>query len=265
MSKALVIKGACFLKNAIEQITVTDPIPCTGLTLSQNSISFTSVGATATLTATLVPADTTEALTWVSSNENAATVENGVVTCVGVGTATITAACGNQSATCEVTSTITIDMIQSYPRYSGQRYSGSVDIEKAKDWIGLAAQTNNWLFYSSSQLGEYKAFYGTGSTDKWLIPIPQGTSVITARYPSVFSFSALIAADSNQHSSAAGASGLCAKALKVKRLSTVDGNFRTTSLDISDISPNGFILDVQPPKADTDTSTAEESVTVTFE
>ena len=94
MSKALVIKGANFLANRVEQISVSDPIPCTGIALSQNTIEFTQIGATATLVATLTPTDTTEALSWVSSDEDVATVSNGVVTCTGIGTATITAICG---------------------------------------------------------------------------------------------------------------------------------------------------------------------------
>ncbi len=56
---------------------------------------------TETLTATGVPAG--ETVTWKSDDESVATVENGVVTAVAKGTATITATAGGKSATCTVT------------------------------------------------------------------------------------------------------------------------------------------------------------------
>jgi len=61
--------------------------------------------ATATLTVTKAPVDAAPntAVTWVSSNENAVTVVDGKLTAVGVGTATITAYCDGNSASCTVT------------------------------------------------------------------------------------------------------------------------------------------------------------------
>lgn len=54
-----------------------------------------------TLTATVSPEDAE--ITWSSSDETVATVENGVVTAVGAGETTITASAGNVSAECKVT------------------------------------------------------------------------------------------------------------------------------------------------------------------
>lgn len=85
-----------------EYIRVLVPVPCTGVSLSQSAINFTKDGESVTLTATLTPTDTTDKLTWESSNTAVATVENGVVTCVGMGNAVITARCGARSATCAV-------------------------------------------------------------------------------------------------------------------------------------------------------------------
>lgn len=53
-----------------------------------------------TVTATIAPS-----LIWTSSDSNVATVNNGVITAVGVGTAIITATTvdGNKSASCSVT------------------------------------------------------------------------------------------------------------------------------------------------------------------
>lgn len=77
------------------------PVACTGITLSESTLSFTS-GNPVTLTAAVEPADTTDAVVWTSSNPSVATVNNGVVTPIGEGNATITATCGSQTATCSV-------------------------------------------------------------------------------------------------------------------------------------------------------------------
>ena len=53
----------------------------------------------------MTPVDTTDSVIWSSSDENVATVNNGVVTIHGIGTATITATCGNQTATATINQT----------------------------------------------------------------------------------------------------------------------------------------------------------------
>ena len=178
MSKALVIKGANFLANRIEQITISDPIPCTGISLSQESLTFDSIGATTTLSATLTPTDTTEALTWVSSNEDVATVTNGIVVCVGVGSATITATCGTFNATCDVTSTLTVIADDVWVAEDGYKYGGSVSLP-TKDYISRSSDAAGRLFYSGTdELGGYRAFSGTANSGKYAIPFPKGTTKI---------------------------------------------------------------------------------------
>ena len=78
-------------------------VPATGVTLDKTTLSLTE-GESATLTATVEPENATDkAIVWTSSDNAVATVENGVVTAVKAGTATITAACGEAKATCAVT------------------------------------------------------------------------------------------------------------------------------------------------------------------
>ena len=81
--------------------TLTIVNPCTGITLDKDTLTIAR-GETATLTATVEPADTTNTIVWSSENDNIATVENGVVTAVGLGETTITAACGDKTASCTV-------------------------------------------------------------------------------------------------------------------------------------------------------------------
>ena len=73
-----------------------------GITVAPTTLVM-AIGEQSTLTATLTPADAMDVVEWTTSAENVATVENGLVTAVGKGTATITATAGEFSATCEVT------------------------------------------------------------------------------------------------------------------------------------------------------------------
>lgn len=82
--------------------TVTVNVPVESITLDQTSMTLEE-GKTAALTATVNPEDATDkTVTWNSSNTAVATVNNGVVTAVAEGSATITASAGDKSATCTV-------------------------------------------------------------------------------------------------------------------------------------------------------------------
>ena len=62
------------------------------------------IGDSTTVTATVYPEDATDkAVTWISADENVATVENGVITAVAEGTTVVTASCGDVKATVDVT------------------------------------------------------------------------------------------------------------------------------------------------------------------
>lgn len=89
-------------------LVVTEPastVPVTGVTLNKSNTELT-VGNTETLTATVLPENATnKAVTWSSSDPSVATVANGVVTAMAVGTTTITATAADGSgvrATCGV-------------------------------------------------------------------------------------------------------------------------------------------------------------------
>lgn len=84
-----------------ETSTLTIVNPCTGIKLDRDTLTIAR-GETATLTATVEPADTTDTIGWSSKDDNIATVKDGVVTAVGQGKTTITATCGGKTATCKV-------------------------------------------------------------------------------------------------------------------------------------------------------------------
>ena len=88
-----------FLANAI---FFEDDILCTSISLNTTSLTFDSSNPQ-TLIATVKPGNTTQLVVWTTSNDNVATVSNGIVTPTGNGSCVITAKCGSYSATCSVT------------------------------------------------------------------------------------------------------------------------------------------------------------------
>ena len=96
--------------SATASVTVTELVATT-ITLSPTSLSFTSLGATSTLIATVKDQNgatmSGATVTWATSAASVATVSSaGLVTSVGNGTATITATSGTLTAT----ATVTVDL-----------------------------------------------------------------------------------------------------------------------------------------------------------
>ena len=90
------------------KITVNDYVPVRNITLNTNVVTLNGEGSKQTLQATAYPANATVAagnMVWTSDNEEVFTVENGVVTAVGTGTATLTVSLEGKSATAKVTVT----------------------------------------------------------------------------------------------------------------------------------------------------------------
>ena len=81
-------------------------VPPEGITISSSSLNITE-GSTASLTATVTPANATSGnISWSTSDASVATVNNGLVVAGSPGTATITASTSNgKKATCSVTVT----------------------------------------------------------------------------------------------------------------------------------------------------------------
>ncbi len=91
-------------------ISRTCVVPCTPRTLSFGS-SPTSVAIGSTINCIATPSAGSGTITYSSSNTNVITVVNGVVTGVGVGSATITATISENGGNCEASATHTVNVV----------------------------------------------------------------------------------------------------------------------------------------------------------
>ena len=91
-------------KTATCTVTVKKKVvPVESVTLNKTALTLTE-GDSETLTATVNPDNATDkTVTWSSSKTSVATVDNGKITAIAEGTATITAKAGEKTATCTVT------------------------------------------------------------------------------------------------------------------------------------------------------------------
>ena len=86
-----------------EEPTTEATVPCTDLVILDSMVVIDEVGQSYLLNAAVAPEDTTDALMYSSSDEGIATVnDEGRITAVGAGEATITVSCGEFSVECKV-------------------------------------------------------------------------------------------------------------------------------------------------------------------
>ena len=146
----------------------------TGISLSKTTVSLIE-GEAETITATVTPSSATQTVTWTSSNESVATVDdNGTITAVEAGTATITATTVNSlTASCEVTvtapdaSSISLDVTE-LTLYVGSSYTLTATVlpENAAD------KTVTWTTSDET--------VATVSTDGLVNGVKTGTATVTA-------------------------------------------------------------------------------------
>lgn len=99
--RAFALARQVWTNEYVAGLTPEVQIPCTGISLNANALTFTAEGSQ-TLTANVTPDGCTDPVTWESNNTSVATVSGGVVTAIANGSATITAKCGEYSASCTV-------------------------------------------------------------------------------------------------------------------------------------------------------------------
>lgn len=85
----------------IAGLTPAVKIPCTSITLSAETLTFSEAG-TQTLTATVEPENTTDSVVWSVDDNSVADVSGGTVTAKANGSCVVTVTCGEKSATCDV-------------------------------------------------------------------------------------------------------------------------------------------------------------------
>lgn len=147
IGKAYAVSGSWDgTKVTIGEVTTIEP---TAITLDQSELTI-KVGKKATLTPTIEPADASNKnVTWSSSDETVATVSDGVVTGVKVGTAEITAKTAN-GLTTKATVTveeIPVTKINLPATEASMTIGGTMDL---KPTIEPADATNTHISWSSS-------------------------------------------------------------------------------------------------------------------
>ena len=254
MSKVLIIYGANFAANKVETIELVDPIPCTGILISPTTKSFTTLGETQQIIPTVTPAYTTDTIHYTSSNTDIATVsDSGLITSVGVGSATITVTCGEQSATCTITSTVEIDLDAIGYAVNGKYYGESMNLsaDPPKNYINISSGVRGRIYYSTTEYGDYRIFYGTANDGKYAIPLPKGATSVTITAPEgLRQRTFFILANMNEKQTyATGADGNCA--LGIASYLSVSGTSYPTTIDFSEYADiaNGFICSVYAPSS----------------
>ncbi len=175
-------------------------VPATAIALNQSSLSLEQYRE-ATLTATLTPAEATTEVTWSSDNENVATVANGVVTAVGVGSANIKATAGEGvEATCAVTVTEAVAILPSVAAekaLAGDAGKYVVEGYVAEVTEALTSYGNLTVTLADTEDGvaSIKAFRAIPVTEADQTPLP-GAKVRVVGNLSLYSGAAQIAAGS---------------------------------------------------------------------
>ncbi|MBR3440147.1 MAG: Ig-like domain-containing protein [Bacteroidales bacterium] len=145
-------------KTATCEVTVT-PKGITSIRLEQGAAEL-NINEVFTLVSSVEPADADETLTWSSSDENVAKVENGKITAVGKGKATITASAGTLKVSCYVTVICPINSISlnkstaQIEEYETLTLTATVDtedpdikVEWSSDYTSIATVDDNGEVY----------------------------------------------------------------------------------------------------------------------
>lgn len=107
VSVAVQVKNGATVLNTVyatSAVTVNNPTQSVSLDKTTLALDMSAV-KTATLAATLTPANATDSVVWTSSDNTVVSVANGTVTALKEGSATVTATAGGKSASCAVTVT----------------------------------------------------------------------------------------------------------------------------------------------------------------
>ena len=159
-------------------VTVKDPsasvVAVESVSLNKTTATL-DIDDTETLTATVLPANATDkSVTWQSSDIEVATVVNGVVTAVGVGSATITAKTtdGEFIATCEITVKISVQSVSLNQKTLALKMGGT---ETLTATVLPATATDKSVTWESSNTAVATVVNGQ------ITAVSVGTSTITVK------------------------------------------------------------------------------------
>lgn len=176
MARALVIKGSNFSANKVTTVNINGGTSCTGIEFAEDTITIIGTD-NIEVEYTLTPPNTTDVVTWESSDTDIITVDNGVITPVGVGTCTLTATCNGHTAT----ATVTVQMfyVKNWIFYQGMKSSnGYVYLSQSYYWLvtsGTSGQATDYVMYGSIPAPLPKAVKLPKNTTKVKITRTTGT------------------------------------------------------------------------------------------
>lgn len=168
MAKTLVIKGADYSANSLDKVMLGD-IPCEGISLDESSYSIKNTDPVE-IGFTVTPANTTDLIEWESSNTDVVTVEDGILTIVGIGTATVTVSCGEFSDSAQID--VELSYIPNFKFYI-------IGDESASFLSCSELGTRLSAFGTGSQEGQYKVLESDGkATNQPVIVLPKNTNYV---------------------------------------------------------------------------------------
>ena len=145
-------------------------VPATGIRLNKTTLSFTD-SSSQTLIATVEPSNSTDSVTWETSDAGIATVSSGVVSPVSNGSCTITAKAGSYSASCKVTVNVSGEIV-TLQSISAAYAGGEVTAGTAlTDLTGITVTAH----YSDGSTGTITGYTLSGE-------IVEGKNTITVSY-----------------------------------------------------------------------------------
>ena len=147
------------------EVTVTPGVYVAVESVELSTCDITiNLGETGTVTATVLPADSTETkVKWSSSDNTVAKVVNGTITAVGTGTCTVTASCGGVSADCTVN---VVNWI-----YDGIKYSASITADSVRLREG---PSTSYGIIGQMNTGDQLTVYGDAENGWYYVKVLSG-------------------------------------------------------------------------------------------
>jgi uncharacterized protein YjdB len=179
---ATTVDGSFVASTTVTVTVPIIPIAITGVTFDKTTLNLVGINSTTSLIASIIPTSATnQKVTWTSDNTAVVTVDtNGLITSIGVGSATITVTTedGGMTAVATVTVTMTpivIPVTELVINKSSLNLSGIGSSEKLTSSIVPSNATNQNIRWESSDTK-----VATVSLDGTVTSVGKGTATITA-------------------------------------------------------------------------------------